>query len=122
VWRGMPIPPEVAAELPTLTVARIHEEANAEVRRVMVEYYGFDRYLREADATRVHEDETGILWRQRWRWEAWAAVEVVNGTPEPDGTYKHYFLQVPPTMRTPREAVAWTYGLSERHYRLAMRT
>ena len=48
--------------------------------------------------------------------------QVVNGTPEPDGTYKHYFLQVPPTMRTPREAVAWTYGLSERHYRLAMRT
>ena len=41
---------------------------------------------------------------------------------EPDGTHKRYFLQVPPTVRTPREAVAWTYGLSERQYRPVMRT
>ena len=61
--------------------------------------------------------ETGILWRKRWfEGDSWAAVEVVNGTPEPDGTYKHYYLQVPPTVRTPREAVAWTYGLSEHEY------
>jgi hypothetical protein len=77
---------------------------------------------RDRIAYRVAEDDTGILWRQRWRWEAWAAVEVINGTPEPDGTYKRYFLQVPPTVRTPREGVAWTYGLSERHYRPAVRT
>jgi hypothetical protein len=49
-------------------------------------------------------------------------VEVVNGTPEPDGTHKRYFLQVPPTVRTPREGVAWTYGLSERQYRPVVRT
>ena len=45
--------------------------------------------------------------------EAWAAVDVTNGSPEPDGTYKHYFLQVPATVRTAREGVAWTYGLPE---------
>ena len=78
--------------------------------------------VEQGGAYRVVEDETGILWRQRWRWEAWAAVEVVNGTPEPDGTYKRYFLQVPPTVRTPREGVAWSYGLSERQYRLVIRT
>ena len=37
-------------------------------------------------------------------------VEVVNATPEPDGSYRHYFLQVPPGVRTAREAVAWTFG------------
>ncbi len=42
---------------------------------------------------------------------------------EPDGTYRHYFLQVPPDMRTPTEAVAWTYGLSpERYAELVQRT
>ena len=41
-----------------------------------------------------------------------AAVEIVNGTPEEDGTFKRYFLQVPANMRSAREAVAWTYGLS----------
>ena len=47
---------------------------------------------------------------------------MINGTPEPDGSHKRYFLQVPPTVRTPREAVAWTYGLSERQYRPVVRT
>ena len=51
-----------------------------------------------------------------------AAVEVVNGTAEPDGTRKHYFLQVPPTVRSAREAVAWTYGLTEQRYRPKLRT
>ena len=43
--------------------------------------------------------------------------------PEPDGTRKHFFLQVPAHMRTAREAVAWTYGMSEHAYsRLIVRT
>ena len=37
-------------------------------------------------------------------------LEVENSTPEPDGSYKRYFLRVPPEVRTPREAVAWTFG------------
>ena len=67
---------------------------------------------------------TGILWEKRWPdGDAWAAIEVVNGTPEPDGVRKHYFLQVPPNMLTARSAVAWTYGLTARQYRgLLMRT
>jgi hypothetical protein len=73
---------------------------------------------------RFAEDETGILWRKTWlASDAWAAVEVINATPEPDGTRKHYFLQVPPNLRTAREAVAWTYGIApERYDRLVMRT
>ena len=40
-------------------------------------------------------------------------VEVVNSTPEPDGTYRRYLLRVPPTTRTAREAVAWTFGFDD---------
>ena len=46
-------------------------------------------------------------------------VEVLNSTPEPDGTRRTYFLRVPPTMRTAREAVAWTFGLDGGEYRPA---
>ena len=78
--------------------------------------------------SRVHEDECGVLWRKRWGYPtsltgAWAAVEVRNGTAEPDGTHKTYFLRVPSQMRTAREAVAWTYGLmAEEYARLGKRT
>jgi len=44
-------------------------------------------------------------------------VEVHNSTPEPDGTRKTYYLRVPPTTRTAREAVAWTFGMSGTEYR-----
>ncbi len=43
-------------------------------------------------------------------------VEVLNSTPEPDGTRKTYFLRVPPTMRTAREAVAWTFDMDGAAY------
>jgi hypothetical protein len=43
-------------------------------------------------------------------------VEVQNATPEPDGSRKTYFLRVPPTMATARQAVAWTFGKEEREY------
>ena len=69
----------------------------------------------------VSKDETGILWRKFWSFRgvtvgSWTAVEVVNGTAEADGSRKRYFLRVPPAMRTPREAVAWTYGLTADQY------
>jgi hypothetical protein len=57
-----------------------------------------------------------VLWRKQWFRDAWAAVEVVNGTPEPDGTRRHYFLQVPPDLHSAREAVAWTYGMTAQQY------
>jgi hypothetical protein len=37
-------------------------------------------------------------------------VEVVNATAEPGGSYRRYFLPVPPEMRTAREADGWTFG------------
>jgi hypothetical protein len=49
-------------------------------------------------------------------------VHVVNKTPEPDGSYKDYFLCVPPTMRTAREAVAWTFGLDADAYKPLVET
>ena len=111
-----------------ITVADVESQTNAEVRRALVERMGHQRYLRLSGGVPVARDETGTLWRRRLpdrRGEgrrAWCFVEVVNGTREADGTYRHYFLSVPPTMRAAREAVAWTYGLSAAAYQLQVRT
>jgi hypothetical protein len=122
-WRGMAIPASVAAELPHLTVERIQAEANAEVRRVMLEHFGFDNYLRACQARRMHEDEFGVLWRMDMPGdEPLVMVEVVNATPEPDGSSRTYWLRVPPHMRRAREAVAWTFGVSEEDYQPSAQT
>jgi hypothetical protein len=117
-WRGMPIPAAVAQLLPHLTVEQIRAEDNAEIRRVMLEHFGYDRYLRASGAREVHRDETGILWHVDLPGdEPLVMVEVVNATPEPDGTRRTYFLRVPPSTRTARAGVAWTFGLTEEEYR-----
>jgi hypothetical protein len=121
-WKGVLVPRWIIARPELVTVRAIATAQDPQVRRCMIEVLTPERFIANGGASRVAQDETGILWRQRWRWEAWAAVEVINGTPEPDGTFKHYFLQVPANMRSAREAVAWTYGLPEHRYRPVIRT
>jgi hypothetical protein len=121
-WKGVLVPRWIIEQPGFLSVRTIAAATDPQVRRCMIDIFTPQRFIAEGGAYRVSHDETGTLWRQRWRWEAWAAVEVVNGTPEPDGGYKRYYLQVPPTMRSAREAVAWSYGLSEQRYRPLLRT
>jgi hypothetical protein len=122
-WRGMPVPADLIGQLDRLTVERIHAEQNLELRRVLTERYGLDRYLRHAGATRVGADETGILWRLPVDGdESLVMVEVTNSTPEPDGSRRRYWLRVPPTTRSAREAVAWTFGLPPEEYRPVRQT
>ncbi|MCX4984676.1 DUF6745 domain-containing protein [Streptomyces sp. NBC_00572] len=122
-WRGMPVPAEFLAGLAGLTPERIRQEENAELRRVMLEYYGYDRYLAASGARHQHRDETGVLWRiELDDDEDVAMVEVVNSTPEPDGSHRTYWLRVPPATRTAREGVAWTFGLHPDAYELLVQT
>jgi hypothetical protein len=93
-------------------------EPNAEVRRVMLE-----RLPAEAVADKlklIHSDDFGSLYCEddsNWRNpDALAFVKVVNSTPEPDGSFKDYFLRVPGDMRRAKQAVAWTFGLTEEQY------
>ncbi|MCQ9132757.1 DUF6745 domain-containing protein [Streptomyces hilarionis] len=122
-WRGMPVPAAFLAELPRLTPRRIRAEENAELRRVMLEYYGYDRYLSDSDARPVHRDETGTLWRVELDGdEPVVMVEVLNSTPEPDGTRRTYWLRVPPSTLTARAGVAWTFGLAAQAYAPVVQT
>ena len=122
-WRGVEVPRWIIEEAEKITLAAIDAEANVQVRRCMIEIMTPQRYVEQGGAVCAAEDETGILWRRTWHADSWAVVEVINATPEPDGTRKHFFLQVPPHLQTAREAVAWTYGISPKVYdNLVVRT
>ncbi|MFJ9695927.1 DUF6745 domain-containing protein [Kitasatospora sp. NPDC101183] len=116
-WRGMPVPAEFLAGLGDVTVERISTEENAELRRVLLEHYGYERYLADSGAEPIDRDETGVLWRIVLPDdEPVVMVEVVNSTAEPDGTFRTYWLRVPPSTRTARAGVAWTFGIPEADY------
>jgi hypothetical protein len=111
-WRGVEVPRWIIEQPDDISLAAIDRELNVQVRRCMIEIMTPQRYVALGGAARIAEDEAGILWHRRWLGsDAWAAVEVVNATPEPDGSHRHFFLQVPANLRTARDAVAWTYGM-----------
>ena len=123
-WKGVHVPAWMIEHKQRVTTDLVNRERDPVLRRCMIDIMTPARFISSSDAVCISRDETGMLWVKTWQhWDSWAAVEVVNGTPEPDGSFRQYVLQVPPTMRTAREAVAWTYGLSEQEYsRLRLRT
>ncbi|MFF5442320.1 DUF6745 domain-containing protein [Streptomyces achromogenes] len=113
----MPVRTSFVAEPAALTPERIRSEENAELRRVMLEFYGYDRCLADSAARPLHRDETGTLWRTDLDGdEPVVMAEVLDSTPEPDGSHRTYWLRVPPATRTARQGVAWTFGPADAAY------
>ena len=123
-WHGDEVPARIMLPAERMTKRDIHREGDLALREIMIERVGIERYIAMSGARIEHEDETGRLWVKKspLRRSRWCAVEVVNGSPEPDGSFTRYFLRVPPMTRRAREGVAWTYGLREEDYQLRVRT
>lgn len=123
-WHGVEVPSWVVTTPDKITLKTVTNERNAEVRRVMLERVGIER-LAERDGKLVATDAAGTLYRLEGAsglGDAILMMQVRNSTPEPDGSYKHYWLRVPPTIGTPQEAVAWTFQMNGAEYQPAVET
>lgn len=122
---GVRVPAYIINTPEQITVKKIEEEENTEIRRVMIDQYDREfkgKYIQDSGAKIISKD-TDKFGRERILYskdipndEPLTMVKVINSTPEPDGKYKEYFLRVPPTMKTPEEAVAWTFGKEKDDY------
>jgi hypothetical protein len=113
-WHGVLVPAFVVVKPEWITVKHIETEHNAEVRRIMIERFGQWKYLQESGAMLIGTDERGALYRKDIAGdEPLVMVKVKNFTQEPDGSYKDYFLRVPPAITTAEQAVAWTFGFDK---------
>ena len=114
---GVRVEPWIVEEPQRIAPDTIAAANNSEVRRVLMERYGVERYLNDVGAVPFAHDAFGTLYRLDHPSRApIVLVKVRNATPEPDGTWKDYFLRVPPDVRTARDAVAWTFGLQAAEY------
>jgi len=115
--KGSPIPERVIRFGYRKNLQDIDHEQNLEIRRHLIEMYGIEQYLKDAEAVKIQEDECGALYvKDDIMDESLKMVKVLNSTPEPDGSINTYFLRVPPDMKTAREAVAWTFFMTEDEY------
>jgi hypothetical protein len=120
---GVRVPEHVVERPEEITVNEIEEKTNTEIRRILIEKYGEERYLLETGAKQIHEDSAGSLFKkQSRRGEPIVMVKVRNSTPEIDGSFKDYFLRVPPDIKTAHQAVAWTFGMSQEAYQPILET
>ena len=133
-WHGTEVWQALIEEPQRISVEAIERMPSPDLRQIMIERYragaethGMAAYLRDAGGVRLDQDEAfGTLWRRTLPGEEhFVAVEVVNHTPEPDGSYKHHVLRVDPELRpilsdgqlgapqrlTARNAVASSFGL-----------
>lgn len=96
-----------------LSAAHWLAESNGEVRRAVAERMGYEWLLDSASAKKIATDEYGTLWRiiTGVYEEDIVLVDLVNSTPEPDGSFKRYVLRVPPDQTVPRDAIGWSFGL-----------
>jgi hypothetical protein len=121
-WHGLRVPEGLTVSEDALTPKVIQRQRNVELRRVMLERYGLERFLGDVDAQLVDESEFGRLYLAPIATPvtgptvAVMFVDVENATVEPDGTRKRYMLLVPDNLETARAAVAWTFGLEEHEY------
>jgi hypothetical protein len=111
----------LVAELGARTVARgagaasVLNLTDMELRRQLIEAYGPKDLIFDSEVyPRTVNDDFGTLFRVKVSEdEDICVVKVLNATPELDGTFRDYFLRVPPNLQTPQEAVAWTFEIEE---------
>jgi hypothetical protein len=105
--RGMEVPVWLIEQPERITVAAIEREQNAEWRRLLIERYGWARYLSDSGAEvidtvpmdyPVHGLRGARLLRKQLPGEREPLVylEMINSTPEPDGSQRRYLTRVNP--------------------------
>ncbi len=113
----------VVMEPHQLRLQDIEFETELADRDLLIERYGFARYIRDAGAIVWHKDEFGeLLWKAQNWFEPLVAVRVRNSRRESDGSFKEYVLRVPPEISTAKAAVAWTFGMHEDDYQPTLET
>jgi hypothetical protein len=85
-------------------------------RQEAIRAMGEGRFVAAAGIRPVQEDSFGELYMIGPEQTPLALVKVRDASPTADGVHREHWLSVPPHMATAREAVAWTFGMSESAY------
>ena len=112
---GVVVPERVIMLPETITAAEITAEPNVEIRRVMIERLGYEKYatdtnLKSIDSCPANHPLKGLRTARLLRDSSdLYLLDMLNSTPEPDGTTKRYLLAIDPTCyngRAGRECLA----------------
>jgi len=135
----MPKPIFKKIEKKTLKPIDIFKERNAQRRSVLLKIYTYERLLKDSNAKLIHKDgdyelllvptpKTKQVTNRFWE-NGEMKIRTIK-LPEDimllkvkcPSTGVYYVLRVPPTMTRCKEALAWTFDMTELEYKLEMET
>jgi hypothetical protein len=112
-WNGVAISRRVAFEPETLNHLEVLAERNAEVRRVMIERMGYDRFLEQTQAQVLDRDRDRGGERRLLRIEIPDDEPLVCVSVQCPSTGHQFVLRVPPQTTSCHQAIAWTAGYDD---------
>ena len=117
---GVRVTEQIVLYPETLTSEQILKEENAEVRRVMCERLGWDKFVEQAKLVLIDEcDDPGNFPNKIRLYDTPEQVLgvpvrlmlVTNATPKLNGEIPRYGVTVPAEIRTAGEAAAWSFDV-----------
>jgi len=109
-WAGVNIDRRIAFRPETITVPEVLNESNAERRRVLLDRYGYGRFVEGADAEILDRDSDPGGPRQLLRVKLERDEDLVALSCLCPSTGRQYIIRVPPATPTCRHAAAWIAG------------
>lgn len=109
-WQGVLVNQRIVLHPESITVNEIITEQNVEVRRVMIQRMGYQRFIDEAGGQTLDVDTDAGGERRLLRVPILNDEDLVCVSVFCPSTGHQYMLRVPPTMTTCRQAVAWIAG------------
>jgi len=124
-YENIRIPPHFFTNPESLTLEEVLGHRNTEVKYVGMKIIGMKKVLLHKDTKIIHTDKEKDMVLFQFNvglTDPVSYLKVVNSTQEHDGSYKNYYLCVPPNMKTCKEAVAWTFRMEEEEYKPSQET
>jgi hypothetical protein len=112
-WAGVNVDRRIAFHPETIGIQEVLEERNAERRRVLLDRYGYGRFLQDAAAEILDSDTDPGGKRQLLRVKLKGDEDLVAMSCFCPSTARQYIIRVPPTTRTCRHAAAWIAGFDD---------
>ena len=119
---GIMVKKELIENKKDITILDIDQEENSETRRIKIKLYeninGRNSYIKNSDSKLIEKNELGELYKRNLRNdEPIVSIKVFNSTYNENGKQDEYWLRVPPAIKSVKEAVAWTFGMTEKEYK-----
>jgi hypothetical protein len=123
---GVRVTEQIVMRPETLTTEQIMKEDNAEVRRIMCEKMGWEKFIHEAKLQLIHEcDDPANMPNKLRLYDTPEQVlgvpvrllSVVNATPKLNGEIPRYAITVPAEIDSALAGAAWSFDVSVEQYR-----